>query len=92
MRRCTAARVAARPRAIDLATVVDRSDVNVDRGWRTDATMMNGDRRVPFLWITTVRGFKYECCSALPTDYNDYSPFLAIDHRYMRDTSSLYLD
>jgi hypothetical protein len=59
-RRCFAARVAARQRAIDLASVVDGFEGNFGRLWRTDVTALNGDRRVPILWINTSTGLRYD--------------------------------
>ena len=46
-RKCAAARVAARQRAIDLASVVDGFEGNFGRLLRTDGTILNDDRRVP---------------------------------------------
>ena len=58
-RKCVAARVAARQRAIDLVGVVDGFEGNFGRLWRTDLRILNDDRCVPILWITTVTGLKF---------------------------------
>ena len=74
----------------DLAMVVDAYDGIVGCRWRTDADLLNDDRRVPILWITTARGLNYDCYSGILSDYDDYSPSLDIDYQYMRDTSCLH--
>ena len=48
LRKCVAARVAARQRAIDIAGVVDGFEGNFGRLLRTDVTILNDERRVPF--------------------------------------------
>ena len=47
--------------------------------------MLYDDRRVPILWITLVTGLKYDCYSALVTEYDDHHPVLEVDYRYTRD-------
>ena len=86
-RKCVAARVAARQRAIDLACVVDGFEGNFGRLLRTDVTALNDDRRVPILWINTSTGLRYDCYAALLTDHDGYCPVLTVDYRYMRDAS-----
>ena len=78
---------AARQRANGLAEVVGGFDGDFGRLWTTDASILNDDRRVPIIWITTVLGLKVDCCNALCTDYDDYFPALEVDCRYMRDAS-----
>ena len=75
-RRCTAARVAARQKAVDSATVVDSYDGIAVRRWRADSTMVTGDCRAPILWVTTVIGLQYDCYSAFRANYDDYHPVL----------------
>ena len=52
LRKCVAAWAAARQRAIDLASVVDGFEGNFGRLLRTDVTILNDDRRVPFYGST----------------------------------------
>ena len=40
--------------------------------------------------ITTATGLKYDCSSAVLTDYVHYSPGLATDYQNMRDASGLH--
>ena len=87
LRKCVAARVAARQRAIDLACVVDGFEGNFGRLLRTDVTALNDDRRVPILWINTSTGLRYDCYAAHLTDHDGYCPVLEVDYRYMRDAS-----
>ena len=89
-RRCIAARVAARQKALDLAGVVDSFEGNRNRKWRGDGSILNDDRRIPILWATTEVGLKYDCYSALLTVFEDYQPVLEIVYRYMRGVSSFY--
>ena len=90
-RKCVAARVAARQRAIDLASVVDGFEGNFGRLLRTDVTILNDDRRVPIVWIDTSTGLRYDCFAAHFTDHDGYSPGLEVDYRYMRDASLFHL-
>ena len=48
-RKCVAARVAARQRAIDLAEVLDGFDGHSGRLLRTGVTVLHDDRRIPIL-------------------------------------------
>ena len=81
-RKCVAARVAARQRAIDLASVVDGFEGNFGLLLRTDVTILNDDRRVPILRINTLTGLKCDCFAAHFTDHDGYSPVLEVDYRY----------
>ena len=72
-RRCIAARVAARQKALDLAGVVDSFEGNRNRKWRGDGSILNDDRRIPILWATTEVGLKYDCYSALLTVFRGLS-------------------
>ena len=60
---------------------------NHDRKWRSDGSILNDDRRIPILWVTTEVGLKYDCYSALLIGFEDYQPVLGIEYRYMRDVS-----
>ena len=81
-RKCEAARVAARQRAIDLVGVVDLFEENFGRLLRTDASILTDDRRVQILRIPTLAGLKFDCFTA---EYDDYCPVLAVDYRCTRD-------
>ena len=59
-RKCEAARVAARQRAIDLVGVVDLFEENFGRLLRTDASILTDDRRVQILRIPTLAGLKFD--------------------------------
>ena len=76
--------------AIGLASVVGYYEVNVNRRWRTDANMLNDDRRRPIIWVNTAIGLVYDCFSALHTDTDDYEPELTTDYRLFRDMSKMY--
>ena len=89
-RRCVAARVAARQKALDLAGAVESFKGNHDRKLINYGSILNDDRRTPILWVTTEIGLKYDCYSAFLTGFEDYQPVLDIDYRYMRDASCFY--
>ena len=60
-RRCMVAIVKARQVAIDLATVVDYYEGNINHRWRTVTNMLNDDRRRPIMWVNTAVGVVYDC-------------------------------
>ena len=78
--------------AIDLADVVDTFDGNADRRWSTDSHSLYDDRRIPVLWVTTTTGLKYDCSSALRTDYEDYVPVMDVNYICMRDVTDTLFD
>ena len=43
--------------------------------------------QMPILWITMVTGLKFDCFTALFTEYDDYCLVIEVDYRYMRDAS-----
>ena len=89
---CLSATVSARQRALDLGKVVDLLEGNLNRRWRTEATMLSDDRRPPVMWVTSEVGLVYDCFTALHVDNDDYCPVRSTDYRCCRETTMISLN
>lgn len=66
---------------MESARVVGLVDGNLNRRRRTDANMLNNDRRRSIIWNTSEIGVVYDCFTVLHVYNVDYCPALDTDYK-----------